>query len=209
MAAVAYVTDLARRKVILIKATEDGDFDRVRSLMLPTKPPLVDEALTLAQETASLRAAAVDTTARPKLIARRNELAARKQLSNELALVMERRNDLERWHKLKGCEAAIRTQGISLKVTELRRNLITADLERRIKAEIENLGLGHIPFKVRDASSKADSMVQIALDAKLAVVNSRVLSEGEQRALALACFLADVAAVPTRDGIIVDDPVSS
>jgi hypothetical protein len=209
MAAVAYVRDLARRKAALIKAAEDGDFEGVRSLPLATRPPLIDEALTLAQETASLRAAAVDTTARQKRIARRNELAARKQLSNELALVIERKNNLERWHKLKACEGATRTKGISLKATELRRNLITADLERRIKAEIENLGLGYIPFKVRDASSKADSMIQIALDATLAAVNSRVLSEGEQRALALACFLADVAAIPTRDGIIVDDPVSS
>src|SRR5690606_5469565 len=39
--------------------------------------------------------------------------------------------------------------------------------------------------------------------------NSRVLSEGEQRALALACFLAEVGGMPTNDGIIIDDPVSS
>jgi energy-coupling factor transporter ATP-binding protein EcfA2 len=208
-AAIAYVADLAGRKAALIEAAEDGDFDRVRRLTLPTKPPLADEALTLAQETASLRAAAVEATARQKWISRRNELAARKQLRNELALVIERRNNLERWHKLKSCEAATRTREISTKVTELRRSLVTADLEQRIRAEIENLRLGHIPFKVRDASSRADSTIRIALDGALAAVNSHVLSEGEQRALALACFLADMAGVPSNDGIIVDDPVSS
>ena len=208
-AAVAYVAALARRKTALIEAAEDGDFDQARSMTLPNKPPLGDEALMLAQEAADFRAAATDASERQKSIARRNELAARKQLSNELPFVIERRNDVERWHKLKSCEDATRTRDISIKVTEIRRNLVTADLDRRIKAEIENLGLGYIPFKVRDASSKADSLVQIALDGTLAVVNSLVLSEGEQRALALACFLADVAGVPSNDGIIVDDPVSS
>ena len=36
-----------------------------------------------------------------------------------------------------------------------------------------------------------------------------MLSEGEQRALGLACFLADVNGQPVKHGIIVDDPVSS
>ncbi|MEZ5887880.1 MAG: AAA family ATPase [Paracoccaceae bacterium] len=42
-----------------------------------------------------------------------------------------------------------------------------------------------------------------------AVKNNQVLSEGEQRALALACFLAEIGGDDTRYGIIVDDPVSS
>ena len=36
-----------------------------------------------------------------------------------------------------------------------------------------------------------------------------MLSEGEQRALGLACFLADAVGQPVKHGIIVDDPVSS
>lgn len=36
-----------------------------------------------------------------------------------------------------------------------------------------------------------------------------MLSEGEQRALGIACFLAEMSRVPGRHGIIVDDPVSS
>ena len=42
-----------------------------------------------------------------------------------------------------------------------------------------------------------------------AVKNNQILSEGEQRALALACFLAEIGGDDARHGIIVDDPVSS
>jgi len=38
---------------------------------------------------------------------------------------------------------------------------------------------------------------------------SRVLSEGEQRALSLACFLAESHVAGRRSGIILDDPVTS
>jgi energy-coupling factor transporter ATP-binding protein EcfA2 len=41
------------------------------------------------------------------------------------------------------------------------------------------------------------------------VRNVDILSEGEFRALALACFLADIKSLPHHSGIIVDDPVSS
>jgi ABC-type cobalamin/Fe3+-siderophores transport system ATPase subunit len=39
--------------------------------------------------------------------------------------------------------------------------------------------------------------------------NNKILSEGEQWALALACFLAEVGGDSSKHGIIVDDPVSS
>ena len=50
----------------------------------------------------------------------------------------------------------------------------------------------------------------MALTAKQRIAsNSDVLSEGEQRGLALACFLAELNEIGTSHGIIVDDPVSS
>jgi energy-coupling factor transporter ATP-binding protein EcfA2 len=206
---VAYVADPARRRAAFVEAAGNGKFERVRSVSLPARPSLLEEASALAKEAASFRAAAMSAAERSESSARRDELLARKQLSKEISVVMDRRNDIETWHRLKRCQAATGTQGISLKVTELRRNSLAVELERRIRAEIDNMGLGYIPFKVRDVSSRADSLVQIALDSALDAVNSQVLSEGEQRALALACFMADVAGLPSNDGIIVDDPVSS
>ena len=49
----------------------------------------------------------------------------------------------------------------------------------------------------------------VTFDAQRKVASRDVLSEGEQRALGLAGFLADVNGHPVKHGIIVDDPVSS
>jgi hypothetical protein len=47
------------------------------------------------------------------------------------------------------------------------------------------------------------------LDTPRQAPKARVLSEGEQRALSIACFFAEMGRIPGRHGIIVDDPVSS
>lgn len=53
-------------------------------------------------------------------------------------------------------------------------------------------------------------MIEVGLTAHQRVANnSDVLSEGEQRALALSCFLAELIEVGAEHGIIIDDPVSS
>lgn len=47
------------------------------------------------------------------------------------------------------------------------------------------------------------------MGSKATAQNRDVLSEGEQRALALACFLAEVEADTAKHGLVIDDPVSS
>jgi|ERR1035437_1332740 predicted RNA-binding Zn ribbon-like protein len=47
------------------------------------------------------------------------------------------------------------------------------------------------------------------LDKIVSARTSNILSEGEFRALALACFFVEIAEIPNHDGIVVDDPVSS
>ncbi len=83
------------------------------------------------------------------------------------------------------------------------------DLEKRILAEIETLALTHIPFAINDRSKDGQSYFEVGLNAPQAIANNKVLSEGEQRALALACFLAEVGGDTSRQGMIIDDPVSS
>lgn len=94
-------------------------------------------------------------------------------------------------------------------MTSLRRSLVMENLEKRIVAEIEALALTHIPFAVNDRSQDGQSYFEVGLNAAKATPNSKVLSEGEQRALALACFLAEVGGDTSRQGMIIDDPVSS
>jgi hypothetical protein len=86
---------------------------------------------------------------------------------------------------------------------------VTPDLQGRIEQEIANLDLSHIPLRFEEETDRGRNLFDVALDTRQNAQKSRVLSEGEQRALGIACFFAEVSRVPGHHGIIVDDPVSS
>jgi hypothetical protein len=117
--------------------------------------------------------------------------------------------DLEETAKLTKCRELVSTKQASVQITALRRELVTAELETRILAEIETLDLTHLPFKVSDRSQSGQSYFAVGLETPVSVENDRVLSEGEQRALALACFLGELGGDSIKNGLVIDDPVSS
>ena len=137
------------------------------------------------------------------------ELEARKLLNSELPRVLDRLKLVEKLRKLKNCKNACDTTAVSRKASILRDEHVTGDFQQRLSAEVDQLGVSYLPLKVAGKSERGASFVGIALDQTAGVRTASVLSEGEFRVLALACFLAEVAGIPGHDGIIVDDPVSS
>lgn len=178
--------------------------------LAPSLAATIDEQCAqLAAEASDDDNAVKDDTTRAATRKRRDELTDRKKLTVDLAIVLARLNDLEERLKLLKCCESVETGSISRQITALRRSLVMEDLENRILDEIKLLGLSHIPFSVNDRSQDGQSYFEVGLAAAKATANSRVLSEGEQRALALACFLAEAGGDTSRHGLIIDDPVSS
>ena len=134
---------------------------------------------------------------------------ARKKLSENLDVIITRHAELELLAKLKKCKAACDTTTISKKNTELRRQYITEGFQTRLQEELKYLQLRKLPIKISDRSDYAASYLGVSLETKNRVLNSEILSDGEFRALALACFLTEVKSIPNHNGIILDDPVSS
>lgn len=167
------------------------------------------ELARLEEEATSLQRSASHTEALDAMRARLAELKDRTKLANDLETVLQRLRDVVEQRSLTGCQAQVATRSISTQITALRKQLVTEELERRIIEEIGSLDLTHLPFKVSDSSSGGNSLFSVGLQGAGAVKNNQVLSEGEQRALALACFLAEIGGDDARYGIIVDDPVSS
>lgn len=167
------------------------------------------ELVRLEEEAASLLQNASHTAALDATRARLAELKDRAKLANDLETVLQRLRDVMEQKSLMGCQAQVATRPISAQITALRKQLVTEELERRIAEEIRLLDLTHLPFKVSDSSSGGKSLFSVGLQGAGAVKNNQILSEGEQRALALACFLAEIGGDDARYGIIVDDPVSS
>lgn len=167
------------------------------------------ELASLDKEAIALQQSASHTDVLDAKRARLAELKDRSKLANDLETVLQRRRDVVEHKSLMAGIAQVATRSISTQITALRKQLVTEELESRIGEEIRLLDLTHLPFKVSESSSGGKSLFSVGLQGAGAVKNNQILSEGEQRALALACFLAEIGGDDARYGIIVDDPVSS
>lgn len=194
----------------LVAAEQKGDFEGVGGEAGRIDGKLDGEVAALEAKAAELDKAAADgSVKRLADRARLSQLKDRKKLADDLATVLARLAELEMAAKLAKCGELLNTRPVSNQITALRRDLVTADLEKRIQSEIEALDLTHLPFKVNDRSEDGKSNFRVLLDTPAGVANDKVLSEGEQRALALACFFGELGGDAVKAGIVIDDPVSS
>ena len=204
-----FVQAARERQKKLLATVESGDSSGIAELDGSVIEKLRAEKKVLVDEAVAFDGAAGDDADREKRKKKLASLIDQKHLSENLETIRARRNDLELWARLEECFGAAKTNAVSHQVSALRKELVTEDLNNRIRAEIDVLDLAHIPLLINDTSRKGESGFAVTLHAQRKIASRDVLSEGEQRALGLACFLADVKGQPVKHGIIVDDPVSS
>jgi hypothetical protein len=199
------VTAEARRQAALA-ATEPRHIGGQPALPNSPIETLRTEIARLTNEAAALEAQPGQD---PGRVSRAEELRDAQRLAGEMDVVLARRAELDLRLRLLNCRASLDTRGISQFATRRRRELVTPELRDRINAEFHRLDLGHVPLRFAETTEHGRSYFDVMLDARRQVAKARVLSEGEQRALGIACFFAEVGRVPGHHGIIVDDPVSS
>ncbi|WP_066481198.1 MULTISPECIES: AAA family ATPase [unclassified Sphingomonas] len=204
--AVAFSTDLRIRRDLRVQQLEAGHLQPLSPLPASPIDGLRNLAATLTAEATALRSGD-DQTARAT--ARIAELSGQKQFHAQIDEAVARRHSLFATHRYKKCEAALNTGPLSRLITSLRKELTSPDLKARIEAEIAGFALTHVPFKFCDESERGISFFEVELATDKKAKKSRVLSEGEQRALSLACFLAETHVAGKCSGIILDDPVTS
>lgn len=138
------------------------------------------------------------------------ELVDRKALSECLPLAIARLKGLSSRLSYLACVADLNTAPVSRQASTLRTELVSPNLRKRIEEEIAALGIDHIPLKFTEQSAAGKSFFEMALDsAGVRRKKQNILSEGEQRALAIACFLADPHVHEGHGALIIDDPVTS
>jgi len=107
-------------------------------------------------------------------------------------------------------ERSTSTTGVTVKGKQLLAEAVTEPLAARLRENLRELGLGHIPIEFAPAKGAKGTVVhQVKLATTVAVANSEILSEGEFRAVAIAGFLAEVQVQEGSSTLIFDDPVSS
>lgn len=190
------------------KAGSGATWDQVPALS-------TDPREELARVAAGLRDAALkldqsqDLDARARMEKTLAELVARRQLSDLKAVALDAVDRFKHTAMLSECVSATNTTVISRKSTELTNTMATAEVANVLGEELLALGVNNISVAMRPSSAKAKTTFKLVLQSPSGAVPQDILSEGEQRAIAIASFLAEVRLDKGQGGIVFDDPVSS
>lgn len=183
---------------------------------LPAVPESPAPALKSLREKMLSEAEVLDKTLTPEQrkvkTARLADLEARAKLKVLLPTVLEAIAIFQLEQTLAEAVRCCNTAAVTRKLNELYEKTVTAELREALQRELTGLGLGAVKVVLEMSGQKGARMQQLKLAAAGPfgkVKLSGVLSEGEQRATALASFLAEIGLEQSRSGIVFDDPVSS
>lgn len=138
------------------------------------------------------------------------ELKARKQLSENLRLVLDHITALKAADRAQKAADEIKTNSISLKAKKLHSEFITDAFKDRVKDYAARIGLRRAKVSIVEESARGGVLHSIGVEgAKRTFPAASIFSEGERTAISLAFFLADLGSVEDTCGVIFDDPVTS
>lgn len=177
--------------------------------------PLISPASQLQTLTVKLTAdkealvAAEEVEGRDRLVAEKAELEDRKSLAANAAKLKTLR-DLKVLDAAYGkAISSVNTSGITRRANELIDTHLTSAVVKKFEDERDGFDIAHLKVGLTRKSGQTSAAFQTNPGTTLTKVASAILSEGEQRALALAGFLTEVALTEGSGPIIVDDPVCS
>lgn len=139
-----------------------------------------------------------------------NSLQARKWLSEHRAAVDEEVSRLKLLNQIQKAAKLAHTKALSQKKGELAEALITDAFVQRFNAELKILGASQVKVElVKSKVSKGHVLHKLQLRGASQNGLADVLSEGENRIVSIAAFLADVTGKSNQTSFIFDDPISS
>ncbi|CAJ3502070.1 SMC domain-containing protein [Burkholderia pseudomallei] len=152
---------------------------------------------------------ASDEKARAALQAQFAELDARVRMAQVKDAIVTAVSRLRHQATLTKCLTSLRTNSISLKASELAEKVVSKELADALNREFKLLGVGSLSVSLQSRSDRGKALHKLKLELPQLRSPAEILSEGEQRAIALGSFLAEVRLGGSQSGIVFDDPVSS
>lgn len=136
-----------------------------------------------------------------------NSLENRKLLNSkkdELVKVLDTHKERK---VLEANQSKFNTISVSKKTSEARKAIIGDSFQTIFQEEIKKLKRGYLPIKLDLETEKGKSRISQNISNKYKL--SEILSEGEQKAIALAEFITELQLDSSSAPVIFDDPVSS
>ena len=201
---------LAALKSELVRCIKgEAEFAEVPSVDATVLIDIDNAILTLKAEKQAFDDLTKDTAILTKFKNQIADLVDRRNCAGNLAIFVARRTDLCTRSAWKRCRKQCDTTAISRKSSQLRDAYLTQGFHDAVMKEVRDLGLDYLPIRVEGRTTHGVGYIGVALSKTGREPTSRILSEGEFRGLALACFFAEIGTINGHDGIVVDDPVSS
>lgn len=204
----AYQSQVDTRKQAMLKAVETHDWSDAPLLSNDPRPDLKTLANTLVDQAANLENAA-DEEKKKLLEAERAELDARESLSKRQQAVLDLIQRMRIKVKLDKCKEDLKTKPVSDKAKALSNKAVTQSLQNALNVEFQLLGARHVKAKLKSRVEHGKTKHKLVLDLPGTTKIDEILSEGEQRIIALGSFLAELHLAGHHGGIVFDDPVSS
>ena len=208
--ACAGLEELLKKRQALVSDAAGGTIAWTEIGVLPTnlQADLNAMVIGLNSQAAALEKS-MDPEGRAKLEQEFRELEARSQLVPLRDFVVDGVKRLAHRVKLVACGASIKTQGISAKASQIVSDVVSKELADALNEEFRRLNVGHLQVHLKSLSAKGKSYHKLVIQLPGGLDPSDILSEGEQRAVAIASFLAEANIGGGRWGLVFDDPVSS
>lgn len=146
---------------------------------------------------------------REKLAEEKAELEDRKILAANRVKLINLRDLLLSDAAYDKALSEVHSAGITRRANELIDKHLTSAVKTRFDTERQRFDIMHLKVGLSRKSSQTKAEFEVDPQTEFTKVTSEILSEGEQRALALAGFLTEVALTAGSGPIIIDDPVSS
>lgn len=179
----------------------------------PPKPKWIENANTHSENLGVLAAKYEEDAKndnRDEIKKKLDSLLAKKWLSEHRASIEEEVRHLELLSQIQVAKKSANTQALSRKKGELAEALITDAFVKRFNTELKTLGASQVKVElVKSKVSKGRVLHKLQLRGAAQGVLADVLSEGENRIVSIAAFLADVTGKSSQAPFIFDDPISS
>ena len=210
-------TDLAAitsRLVEVNKIIKENRFDDLQALInqeynLRTNMPTLIPKITTEENALDVLIERGNGSLSPDEQNKLSELTDKEQCATQKTNIENYFKSSKQINLLRACNSKLDTTPISKYSSSRSADLYSEKLKERYTNEINKFGLTYLGISVGSKASIGEQKVGTKIEGLRKGKKSEILSEGEQRAVALAGFLTEVNEVDIGHSIIFDDPVSS
>jgi hypothetical protein len=204
-----YLDDYSKRRERILKIIDQEKWSEIKAIGNSPVSECHDLQKKLEEEIAGLKKRDISER-KKKLSDELQYLKDRKPLSTIFPKVKQAIENMRWIRKAKFTERALNPRHITEKQRDIIKELVGKGFIDRFLEECKTLNV-YLPLRIKIAGEEGVTHRQLAIGSvdKGIPDPSRVLSEGEQTAVALADFLVEIGLNEQPLGIIFDDPVNS